>query len=411
MGDSLFLSMNGIIYKATNRYNGYVYIGQTRATLASRMQQHFRDAKRDSNLFHLALLQYGEEGFEWETLDEFSGTKEEVIHALNVAEEYHILKNKSMLGDRGYNATQGGYSSDKFAEEIKRRAKATGQYRPVLQYDLQGNFIREYESITEVGREFGVTANIASLIGLAWNGYQWRDKIDGQIPKKIKAYKPNNVTLGILAYSINGDFYKEFRTQTECFAELGKKYKIRKNFADTVMRVGSKDEYLVFKMKNYSYPSRIVVKFLDRGYRNVATKKDRPVLQYSKKGVLLKEFPSVQAAHRATGVCQSAIRKWCESLPPFRTNHSKTRWIWRYKEEEVEQHIDVTGKRYAVVLNHAVVQYDQDGNTIKVWKNIEKASAGTGESAYLIKRQCLGLRTQKKTPSVWKLFRDSQVAI
>lgn len=402
--------MTGIIYRATNLFNGLVYIGQTRTTLSRRVNQHFAEAKRDSNSFHLALLQYGKEGFEWEILDEFFGTKEEIIHALNVAEEYHILKHGSMLGDKGYNATQGGYSSDKFAEEIKKRAKATGQYRPVLQYDLQGNFIREYESISDVGREFGVAANISSLIGLSWRGYQWRDKIGGQIPKKIKAYKPDITTLGVLAYSINGEFYKEFSTQTECFAQLGKKYKIRKNFADTMVGENSKDEYLVFKMKNHSYPRRITVRFLDRQHRNARDKRDRPVLQYSKRGVFIKEHSSIEAAHRATGVCQSAIRKWCESLPPFRTNHSKTRWIWRYKEGEVEQRIDVTGKRYAVILNHAVVQYDQEGSVIKVWKNIEQASVATGESAYLIKRQCLGLPTQKKTSSVWKLFRDSQVA-
>ena len=84
--------MKGIIYRATNSYNGKVYIGQTITSLKHRRSEHLRDAVSDSvNHFHLALMQYGKDAFEWDILDEFSGSREDVIHALNVAEEYHIL--------------------------------------------------------------------------------------------------------------------------------------------------------------------------------------------------------------------------------------------------------------------------------------------------------------------------------
>ena len=70
--------MKGIIYKATNTFNGKVYIGQTIAGLPKRKSQHYKDAKSDSdNIFHVALYQYPN-AFEWETIDTFTGTKEEV---------------------------------------------------------------------------------------------------------------------------------------------------------------------------------------------------------------------------------------------------------------------------------------------------------------------------------------------
>lgn len=166
--------MTGIIYKATNLYNGLIYIGQTRVSLAVRMKRHYQDAISDSsNHFHHALLQYGKEGFEWEVVDTFSGSKEEVIHALNVAEEYHILKYKSRISEYGYNATKGGYSSDKFEDAIRRRSKVDCRYKSVLQYDLDGNFIKEYESISDIRREFDcISLNSNTFINRAWRGYQ-----------------------------------------------------------------------------------------------------------------------------------------------------------------------------------------------------------------------------------------------
>ena len=77
--------MKGIIYIATNLFNGKSYVGQTIASLNRRRNQHLRNAVSDTvNHFHLALMQYGKEAFEWTVLDEFEGTKEEVIHALKV---------------------------------------------------------------------------------------------------------------------------------------------------------------------------------------------------------------------------------------------------------------------------------------------------------------------------------------
>lgn len=400
--------MKGIIYKATNLYNGLVYIGQTRTSLESRIKRHFADAKRDAdvNYFHQALAQYGESGFEWNVLDEFEGTKEEIIHALNVAEEYHILKGRTMLDGKGYNATQGGYSSSVFAEAIKRRMKSGRRYRPMLQYDLDGNFIREFESVSEIGREYNKASSIGQRIGLSWNGFQWREKLSDDFPLKIPSYRGEEPTNAIIAYGLDGKFYKEFASALECSRELGKTYKIRDSFADTLLLSRSKDQYLVFKKKSNSYPMAITIRH-ESVKDKASSRLDTPVLQYNKKGRFMREFPSILAARRATGVSESTIRKWCEMLPPYRINHVKTKWVWRYKGDIIEDRIDITGKGIKVILQHSVVQMNKDGEVIKVWKNISQAATETGESEYLIKRQCLGLPTTKQTQSVWKYYRDN----
>lgn len=409
-GFSFSYQMKGIIYIATNLFNGRSYIGQTRGTLDNRIRQHYQDAKKSEsvNTFHYALAQYGRSGFEWKVLDEFEGTKEEVIHALNVAEEYHILKRKTMVDDYGYNSTKGGYSSDVFSQSIKARMKNSSIYRPVLQYSLDGIFIREFESISEVGRHFGKHVNIGSLIGLKWNGYQWRDKTSEEFPKDIGPYKDVCTNKCLLVYNSDGVFYKEFESEVSCIRDLGKRYKVRDNFADTTIKSKDIDRYLVFRKKSNSFPRYIRVRIFNK---EEGHKKDSPVLQYTKKGHFVREYPSIASAHRATGVSQAAIRKWCQSDPPFRVQHSKTRWIWRYKGQNIEERIDPKGRSVVVALNHAVAQYSKEGNFIKVWKNVGQASSATGESAYLIKRQCLGLPTTKETPSTWRYYRDCSVAI
>ena len=331
--------MKGIIYRAVNLANGYSYIGQTRRSLSARIEQHFYEAymPESKNTFHLALREYGKEGFEWSILDEFEGTKEEIIHALNVAEEYHILKHHSLIDDRGYNSTKGGYSSNVFADAIRRRAKLSKRYTPVLQYGLDGVFIAEYESMSAARKALGGKGK-GCFIGKVWGGYQWKEKTSNDYPMKIEPYKGKRVPKG-------------------------------KNLA---------------------------------------------VLQYNKKGELLREYPSISAARRATGVSDQCIRKWCNTEPPFSTYHSATRWIWQYKRGEVLERLDVQGlrrKNYPDKEENRVVQLDSAGNEIRVWKNMYQASLRSGDPYGLIRKQCMGLPTKKKTAYSWRYLLDRHAVI
>ena len=47
-----------IIYKAINRVNNKVYIGQTKNTLEYRKNQHFREAKCKKELIHIFIMHY-----------------------------------------------------------------------------------------------------------------------------------------------------------------------------------------------------------------------------------------------------------------------------------------------------------------------------------------------------------------
>lgn len=92
-----------IIYKAINKINGKVYIGQTINGLEQRKREH----KNHSNLnsiyhFHNAIRKYGFDNFEWEVLHENVCD----LDTLNCLEEIEIILHNSF--HIGYNMNNGG---------------------------------------------------------------------------------------------------------------------------------------------------------------------------------------------------------------------------------------------------------------------------------------------------------------
>lgn len=409
--------MTGIIYKATNLYNGLIYIGQTRVSLASRMKRHYQDALSDSsNHFHHALLQYGKEGFEWEVVDTFSGSKEEVIHALNVAEEYHILKYKSRISEYGYNATKGGYSSDKFDEAIRRRALASYGSKAVLQYDLDGNFIKEFESLIDVARYFNKgKLKARNIIGTTYKGYQWREKTNERFPRKIASNRDRrSEAQSVIVYDKSGKFYKEYKSIATCYSDLGVHYKPREFSRNISFYESRTPEFLVFRKPIGDYPERIRISLITKkdaisSRKGAAKERGCRVLQYSADGRLIKEHNSIEKAHREVGVSCSVIRKSLKKPIPYKVDW-QTKFIWRKATEKTMPTIEVEISRTKKsepkkeTKEHRVIQYNNKGEVVKVWKNMLQASIQTGESHNLIRKQCLGIPIKKNTPSIWRYY-------
>lgn len=98
-----------IVYIATNKVNGKVYIGQTIKTIARRKMQHLGDTKRGSRLpFHNAIRKYGKESFGWEVI--YTATN---LQDLNEAEEYLIAEYNARV--KGYNIGYGGSAGGTFS--------------------------------------------------------------------------------------------------------------------------------------------------------------------------------------------------------------------------------------------------------------------------------------------------------
>jgi group I intron endonuclease len=114
-----------VIYKATNKLNGKVYIGYDTAW-PRRKYIHLWESKTKTQdvIFHQAIKKYGEEGFDW-TVEYESPDKD---FMLNIMEGYFIrLYDSHYSASKGYNMTYGGEGqigfkhSNKTISKFKRR--------------------------------------------------------------------------------------------------------------------------------------------------------------------------------------------------------------------------------------------------------------------------------------------------
>ena len=94
-----------IIYKAINKINNKVYIGQTMAKLSNRIRTHKNNALsgRKKNYFSLAILKHGFKNFEWQEIDWADSLEE-----LDYLETCWINWYHSRDGRYGYNLAEGG---------------------------------------------------------------------------------------------------------------------------------------------------------------------------------------------------------------------------------------------------------------------------------------------------------------
>ena len=166
------------IYKVTNKENGKAYIGQS-IDILTRWNQHLWHSEKDdlSFIFSNALKKYGKDGFIWEIIKE--GKQED----LSKWEVYYIDLYKTYIGRddcNGYNMTIGG---DGY----------TGGTLPVDKYDLEGNYICSYVSISEAARVCNVhKTQITQCCKLnpkyhSAGKFQWRYK--GDTPPEKYVYR------------------------------------------------------------------------------------------------------------------------------------------------------------------------------------------------------------------------------
>lgn len=407
--------MKGIIYKATNTLDGRVYVGQTRVCLAKRKSQHIHDSKRDSkNLFHLALYQYADL-FDWEVLDTFSGTEEQVIHALNVAEEYYIIKHNSTDPRYGYNSTMGGYSSDKFADYIQRQISGrSGDRKAVLQYDAEGNFIREFPSQASVANYLGISKFRIGEASLSY-GYQWREKKNEYYPRKIGAYvKPTKPYKRVLVYDSTGAFVKDCESANMAAKEFGVGV-IRDGFCGIEAYRGTLRPYYAFSYAD-GYPERINITIKEKRQRTATQEKVNPaiaVLAYDpKSGAFVAEYASMSEARKQSGASDSTIRRSAHLPEPVRVESPKQKYVWRKKDGEVKERIDIIPYEVKTIerkkMEHRIIQYSLDGEFVKVWGSASEASQATGEPYGSIYRQLRGGEPARKAKYLWKYYSEER---
>ena len=187
----------GYIYKIENLKNGKVYIGQTKRP-NNRWKDHIAGSKNRNRWsynkpLYADMRKLGVQSFIFSILEECDDSN------MNAREAYWIEAFDSQNEEHGYNIYGGG--------------RGDGIYitRPVLQYDLDGNYIATYTNQCVASRHTGLdNASIGKVCNgkmKSCGGFLWTySKADKPRPYKKQAHyiKP------VIQCDINGKALRKF---------------------------------------------------------------------------------------------------------------------------------------------------------------------------------------------------------
>ena len=159
---------------------------------------------------------------------------------------------------------------------------------PVYQFDEFGKFLKKYDSITEASESVMVSISKISValdqkINKSSAGFYWFTSMDGI--KNIKFRKAAKRNIPIVQYSLEGEFLNKFKGQEE---------------AERITNISSKLINKCLRKNGYDQAGGYMW-FYENNLPNEINKyKGRylstPVLKYSKDGVLLDEYVSIEEA-------------------------------------------------------------------------------------------------------------------
>lgn len=202
----------GYIYCITNNINGKKYIGQTKTDIKTRWRGHKSDVTNPNAqkfAIHLAMKKYGIDNFIIQQIEKVEKPKsKELSITLNDREQFYI-KNYKTLAPNGYNLTEGGEAGN------------INDFKEVCQYNMLGDFIHEYRSITEAaimtdGNPKAISACCMHHLKTS-GGFVWEYK--GTKPRII--YNKKECSYKIDQYYPNGIFIKTFENSIIAGKETG----------------------------------------------------------------------------------------------------------------------------------------------------------------------------------------------
>jgi group I intron endonuclease len=182
------------VYKYTNLINGKIYIGQTMESIEMRAG-HNGYKYRKCPYFYNAIKKYGWDNFTVEILQD-NLTHEQA----NEFEVNYIKLFNSQDPNIGYNISDGGNTNSVLRKKI-------------YQYSLDGEYIREWESLSDARRFYGQGITSIECGRMRSAGYQWSyEKVDKMPPN-------HNLNTGtskkVYQYSLDGDFIAEYSSMSE----------------------------------------------------------------------------------------------------------------------------------------------------------------------------------------------------
>ncbi|MBO6793894.1 MAG: GIY-YIG nuclease family protein [Balneolaceae bacterium] len=360
------LRIYGVIYKVTNDVNSKIYVGKTidlRERIRGRKYEVKSNQLVSKNGIISAMREIGLDKFHYQIIDylevdsDFQYSNKEIYEEKLSEKEIYWIKKLNTL-DNGYNQTEGG-------EGIYNYTTA------VLQYDIDGKFIREWDSIKSANIELNVNSNSVSgiprvCLGLSKIafGFQWHYKKTNKYPRKIS---PAPSDYWVLQYDKLGNFLNEFRSPTIAAEMIGVK-----NGGSKISEC-ARNDYLItaygYQWK-YKEEDGILKKIQSatelNGLLKHYAKTAKPVIQYDLEGNFVNTFRTTDEAEEITGISRVTIQKVASGEYYHAGNFQ-----WKYK---MSDNYPKKIAPYTIPQSKIVFQYDpKSGNLVGSWNSAREA--------------------------------------
>ena len=341
-----------IVYCTTNLVNGFIYVGYHKTLNPYIFDSYIGNGiyinqpytyKYGKTKFQQAVKKYGVSNFKRTILAVFSNEASALELEADIVNEEFLKRNDV------YNMVLGGLGPLSVFK-IK-----------VFQYDINGNYMAEYESITQAALIMNVDD---SAIGHALrkkakscNSFWSTDKVD---KLDLSLYNlGNNHKVVIHVYNVDGTYYKSYSSITECAKEVG----------CTLSEVRSSAMCGYCVRKKY-YCSYILSSNYDKA--NTIYIKNRKVYKYDSNGNFLQEYESQELAEKLNK--GSNITKFIKNK---RVDKNGFMWalikVPNYNEPDNRSN-----------SKKQVGKYDLSGNLITIYESATTAAKENGTSVWKV---------------------------
>lgn len=358
------------IYKITAKHNGKVYIGQS-IDIYNRWRGHWKQVRNgDSDYIHNAMRKHGKDGFIYEIVER---CPQDVI---NEREKYWIEYYDSY--NNGYNLTTGGEGvknkklSDKEKLYYQNIAVQRGTNKPILQFDLEGNLLKEWIGAKDIYKQLGFysssisqCAKMKSQFRTAY-GYIWLYK---------DYYEKNGIDINYHLETLRNNRIYQIDNKNnvvniwENISHLPKQYKPSCIYqAIDIDNIHHKTVYgfiWIFERDydiNYDY--------------SIFFNKDtsaKEIFQFSLEGVLIEKYPSLLIASEKTNTKISNI-----SLCANHNQLIANGYIWLFEKDisNIEKYVlqFKNSQNPEHIKYRHICEIDNNGAIIKQYNTAKEAS-------------------------------------
>lgn len=336
------------IYKITNLCNGKMYVGQS-SDIQHRWIMHKSELRcnhHGNKYLQNAWNKYGEDNFSFDVIEECP------YDDLDEREEYWIRELNTYVNyenSNGYNLTVGG--------------GGTKIYHPVLQFDLKGNFIAEWDSPRHASIETGIDIQgIQGSVSKSYKhgrGYIWIYKEDYVDKSSLDWYMDRKCYRTVLQYDRDANLVKTWDSLAE--AERGTGWK---NIVNCLLHNIYTTHGYVFV---YEDEGIIVDKeYCDFAFTRINNICNHPFYQLDKDGNIVKRYNCLRESIE-DGYNERMVNECCREL-----RDKYKGYLWCYVEnidKYTKEYCNEIINRKRTAVNYPILQY-KDGVLVNRYERL-----------------------------------------